>query len=159
MSVLFLAAVAALAHGCTKKVAQRRGDLAKHGGSPSIRVPYEREPDDPSTTNDESNDQPLGHFGTVTLQVMNQNSGNSYPLDAEVAGTTLERVYFPKGGWVDFYDCELDEDLTGECEDEGGRWWTVEGESYGAADPEVEEEEHDSDDLTDDDDAEPIEED
>ena len=24
--------------------------------------------------------------------------------------------YFPRGGWVDFYNCELDDDFTGECE-------------------------------------------
>jgi hypothetical protein len=36
---------------------------------PMVRAPYTPAPDDPSTSNDESNDQPLGHFGTRTLVV------------------------------------------------------------------------------------------
>jgi hypothetical protein len=46
-----------------------------------------------------------------------------------MSGTTLERLYFPKGGWVDLIDCELDDDLTGECDDENGRTWELNGES------------------------------
>ncbi len=83
--------------------------------------------DDPNTSNDESNDQPLGHFGSMTLWVRNVNSGNSYPLDAEVSGISLERFYFSKGGWVDFYSCELDENYSGTCEDENGTEWEIEG--------------------------------
>jgi hypothetical protein len=45
-----------------------------------------------------------------------------------VSGTELQRVYFPKGGWVDFPGCDLDEDLTGSCEDEEGRSWEIDGE-------------------------------
>jgi hypothetical protein len=86
-------------------------------------------PDDPRTTNDESNDQPLGHFGTLTMAVSSLENGHPYTLDVELLGKTVERVYFPKGGWVDFYDCELDSDLTGTCEDEKGRSWLFEGES------------------------------
>jgi hypothetical protein len=100
----------------------------KSGGAATIRRPFLQIPDDPGTSNDESNDQPRGHFGTLTLSVCNLQSGNCYPLDADISGTTLERLYFPKGGWIDFYSCELDDDLTGECDDEEGRLWQVEGE-------------------------------
>ena len=39
---------------------------AMRGGSPIVRVPYEPTPDDPETTNDEENDQPLGYLGSAT---------------------------------------------------------------------------------------------
>ena len=101
--------------------------LAMRGGSPRVRVPYERRPDNPLTTNDESNDQPLGHLGTRTVQVYYPASGARYAADADVDDDMLLRLYFRKGGWVDFEDCELD-DLEGECEDEAGRLWVFEGE-------------------------------
>jgi len=95
---------------------------------PSPRKSFTPQPDDPQTTNDESNDQPLGHFGTVTLSVTNQRSGNTYSLDADVEDREIRRIYFTKGGWVNFPACEVEEDMTGECEDEQGRVWTFEGE-------------------------------
>lgn len=85
-------------------------------------------PDDPSTTNDESNDQPLRTAGTMTLCVTNHGSGNSYPLDADVQSNEVISIYFPKGGNVDFPGCELDDSLQGECNDEEGRGWTFNGE-------------------------------
>src|SRR5688572_1944979 len=91
----------------------RRADLANEGGTPTIRKPVADTLDDPATSNDESNDQPLGHFGTLTLEVTSFESGNTYTLDADVDGATVERIYFPKGGWVDFIECELDESLLG----------------------------------------------
>jgi hypothetical protein len=106
----------------------RMGDMAKEGGSPTLRKRFEPSEDDPSTSNDESNDQPLGYFGTVTLEVHSLSSGNSYPLDVDLFGLEVERIYFPKGGWVDFYTCELDEDLYGLCTDEEGREWKFSGE-------------------------------
>ena len=109
-----------------------------------MRSAYNPAAGDPFTTNAETNDQPLGHFGTVTVEISSQDSGNTYTLDAEIDGTTLERVYFPKGGWVDFYSCEVGEDFTGDCEDEEGRWWTLEGESsWSSTDSTVDEEEKD----------------
>jgi hypothetical protein len=97
------------------------------GGTPTIRRDYTPQEDDPTTTNDESNDQPGGYFGTVTVLATSEQSGNEYTLDADIAGTTLTRLYFPRGGWVDFPDCELDGSLCGECEDEEGRSWTIDG--------------------------------
>jgi hypothetical protein len=97
------------------------------GGSPTIRVPYEPIPDNPNTTNNEANDQPLGHFGTTTVMVYYPSSGARYRADADVEDDLLLRLYFRKGGWVDFEGCELD-DLEGECEDENGRLWVLEGE-------------------------------
>ena len=106
-----------------------QGDLSTRGGSPTVREPFPAKPDDPATTNDESNDQPVGYFGTKTLSVCNLRAGNCYTLDGELDGLTLERVYFPKGGWVDFPECELDEDLEGTCDDERGREWSFNGEA------------------------------
>ncbi len=126
----------------SERVEPTRGDLAKRGGSPTVRRSYEPRVDDSTTTNDESNDQPVGHFGTVTVDITSEDSGNTYTLDAEIDGATVERVYFPKGGWVDFYDCEVDEDLAGECEDEEGRWWTFEGESDSSTSSVVDDEEN-----------------
>jgi hypothetical protein len=110
-------------------VPAQQGDLAARGGSPTVRRPYLRSEDDPSTSNDETNDQPLGHFGTLTLSVCNSSTSKCYEVDAELSGTTLDRLYFQKGGWVDFDACELDEDFTGECDDENGRWWEINGEA------------------------------
>lgn len=62
----------------------------------------------------------------VTLSVCNVQSGNCYPLDADVSGSEVNRLYFPRGGWIDFPGCELEDDLTGECEDEQGRSWEFE---------------------------------
>lgn len=107
---------------------QRQVNLARRGGSPTIRRDFVPDDDDPTTSNDESNDQPLGHFGTISLKVCNLQSGNCYPLDGELTGSSLNRLYFPKGGWVDFSDCELEEDMTGECVDENGKSWRIEGE-------------------------------
>jgi hypothetical protein len=111
-----------------KVVQQHTGDLSNRGGSATVRRPHAKIDDDPSTSNDESNDQPLGHFGTLTLSVCNLQSGNCYPLDGELSGSTLERLYFPRGGWIDFLDCELDDDFNGECEDEDGKMWRIDGE-------------------------------
>lgn len=104
------------------------GNLAKSGGSPTVRVFHLPEGDDPLTTNDELNDQPLGYYGSSTLLVYNHDAGNYYTLDADIVDGSLERLYFPKGGWIDFYSCTLDEGLTGECTDEEGRDWEIEGE-------------------------------
>ena len=87
----------------------------------------QRKPDNPLTTNNEANDQPLGHLGNRTVQVYYPSSGARYAADADVEDDMLLRLYFRKGGWVDFEDCEL-EDLEGECEDETGRSWVFEGE-------------------------------
>src|SRR5690348_3427961 len=59
-------------------VLPQQGNLAARGGSPTVRRSYVRSEDDPSTSNDEANDQPLGHFGTLTLSVCNESSGNCY---------------------------------------------------------------------------------
>jgi hypothetical protein len=108
-------------------VQSQQGNLSKHGDTPTVRRSYEPQEDDPDTTNDETNDQPVGHFGTVTLSVIGPN-GNHYTLDADVDDNRIEQLYFPKGGWIDFDECDLDEDLNGECTDENGDTWTFEGE-------------------------------
>jgi hypothetical protein len=111
----------------------QQGDMAHHSGTPTIRKPFAPQPDDPSTTNNEANDQPIGHFGSVTLNVHNVSSGNSYPLDADVDGTEVQRLYFPKGGWVDFNSSELDSSGNGSGIDEQGRSWEFEGFADGTA--------------------------
>jgi hypothetical protein len=122
----------------------RKGDLSPQGGSPTVRRSFEPQPDDPCTSNDESNDQPLGHFGTLTLSIAGE-AGNIYTLDGELEGLELHRVYFPRGGWVDFLGCELETDLTGMCFDEEGRSWTIYGEAEGYATSWVDEEQEDED--------------
>jgi len=115
----------------SRQVEPHKGDLATRRGTATVREPYTKPVDDPYTTDDESNNQPLGKFGTVTLHVLYVNSGNSYPVDADVEengdGYELHRLYFLKGGWVDFNSCDLDEDYQGSCDDENGRAWEIEG--------------------------------
>lgn len=111
----------------------RDGDPAARNGSATVRREHRKSPDDPLTTNDERNDQPLGDYGTVTLRVRNLSSGNSYSVDADVdedefGELRLRRLYFVKGGWVDFIDCGLESDYSGSCSDEAGKDWEIEGE-------------------------------
>lgn len=103
-----------------------KGDMSDIGGSPTQR--YEDVSvfeDDPYTTNDENNDQPVGFYGTETMNACNQDSGNCYDLDVDSDGENIERIYFPKGGWVDvdYSDCD-----DGYCyiEDENGVEWELE---------------------------------
>ncbi|MDO8623467.1 MAG: hypothetical protein Q7R52_04425 [archaeon] len=103
-----------------------KGDMSDYGGSATQR--YEDTPtfgDDSYTTNDESNDQPVGFYGTDTMYACNQSSGNCYDLDVDSDGENVERIYFPKGGWVDvdYSDCD-----DGYCyvEDENGTEWELE---------------------------------
>lgn len=110
-----------------------KGDSSTKGGTATVRVPYTRKDNDPATTNDESNDQPIGHYGRVTLQVYSSKSANHYRLDADVEEGSLDayeltRLYFPKGGWIDFPSCDLDEDYEGECADENYDHWHINGE-------------------------------
>lgn len=123
---------ASVSNTSAQTVGTREGNLAKRGGTGTVRKPYSPGPDNPATTNDERNDQPKGHFGTITLSVTNVSSGATYSLDADVTedGSEfhLERLYFPKGGWVDFIGCDLDEDYLGFCQDENGRSWDINGE-------------------------------
>ena len=104
------------------------GNSSPSGGTPTVRRSYPRRQDNPRTTNDESNDQPVGYFGTVTLTVRNLENGNRYTLDGDLSGLELSRLYFPRGGWIDFLGCELEDDMTGYCTDEEGRDWYILGE-------------------------------
>ena len=135
---LLLGALVPNLFGCAQReapvrnVTVQQGNLANHGGMPTIRRSFEQQLDDPSTSNDESNDQPVGYFVSQTLVVSSLESGNTYTLDVELNSLEVERIYFPKGGWVDFPGgCELDEDFTGECLDENSRTWTFEESSDG----------------------------
>ncbi len=113
--------------------AYEKGNMADRGGSQTYRYDYEDEDysssyeleDDPDTTNDESNDQPVGFYGTDTMNACNQNSGNCYDLDVDSDGENIERLYFPKGGWVDIDDSDCD---NGTCTatDENGTEWELE---------------------------------
>lgn len=109
-------------------------DTSRHGGSATVREPYTPKEDDPATSNDESNDQPLGHFGSVTLYAYNSSSGNTYTLDADVDNGEVQRLYFPKGGWVDFDSSEIDSDGIGSGTDETGRYWEFRGLASGSID-------------------------
>jgi hypothetical protein len=96
---LFVAAVVTISAAACNSEEPGRRDRTPHamrGGSATVRVPYEPAADDPATTNDESNDQPLGHLGTVSIHVYYPSSGNRYPLDADMEGDSLLRLYFHK---------------------------------------------------------------
>jgi hypothetical protein len=55
-------------------------------------------------------------------------SGNCQPLGAEMTGdSTLERIYHPDDGPIDFEQCELDEHFFGGCDDGKGRLWQING--------------------------------
>jgi hypothetical protein len=137
----------------SRVVPRTRGNPAIRGGTPTVRRPYERQVDNPATTNDESNDQPIGHFGSETVTAHSYDSGNTYTLDADVDGTEVSRIYFPKGGWVDFSDCELDSDGEASCTDEEGRLWDVEADAPdGGSDDEEDESSDDEDESSDDED-------
>ncbi|MBX9951482.1 MAG: hypothetical protein K2Y39_20095 [Candidatus Obscuribacterales bacterium] len=122
----------------------QQGNLAMSGGSPTVRKSFVQQPDDPLTTNDESNDQPVGHFGTATLSVHSVESGNTYTLDAEISGGEVERIYFPKGGWVDLVESEIDSTGNGSGTDEQGRHWDFEGFDGGTLSMNTEEESDES---------------
>lgn len=107
----------------------QQGDLSKTGGSPTFRVNPDQIPfkeDDPLTSNDESNDQVLGYYGTETIEACTTHNNQCYELDADVEDGMVQRLYFPKGGWVDFDDGEFDGD-SGWGEDENGREWEFTG--------------------------------
>lgn len=118
---------------------RQKGDPSHHGGSATVREPYTPKEDDPATSNDESNDQPLRHFGSVTLYAHNTSSGNTYTLDADVENGEVQRLYFPKGGWVDFASSEIDSDGNGTGTDENGRYWEFRGLASGLIDRKDEE--------------------
>lgn len=114
-------------HIASQRIEIQKGDMSHSGGTATVRKKYIPALDDPTTTNDESNDQPIGHLGTVTISAVNVSSGNSYALDADVDGSEVERIYFPKGGWLDFSDSDIDSSGNGEGTDEKGNQWEFEG--------------------------------
>lgn len=87
--------------------------------------PPASEPDDPYTTNDESNDQPVGYYGTDTKSVTTPHNGHSYELDVDYDDGEPSTIYFPKGGHVDVGDCSSSYGYT-YCQDENGREWEFE---------------------------------
>lgn len=102
------------------------GNLSNSGGSPTFR--YKNTPfliDNPKTTNDESNDQLTGYYGSDTVYACNDSSGNCYDLDADFYDNEVERLYFPKGGWVDIDSSNCDDDYC-YLEDENGTEWEIE---------------------------------
>lgn len=88
------------------------------------------EEDDPDTTNDESNDKPVGFYGTQTMRVYSQESGNTYTLDIDVdEDGQITQIYFPKGGWLTFTGCYLDDDHNATCvDDENSSTWEFSGQ-------------------------------
>lgn len=111
----------------------QKGDPAHSGGTATVRKPYAPKTDDPTTSNDESNDQPVGHLGKVTLIVFNYSSGHEYTLDADLEEGEVQRLYFPKGGWVDFISSDIDNDGIGTGTDEEGRQWEFRGLADGSS--------------------------
>jgi hypothetical protein len=64
----------------------------------------------------------------MRLIVCGGQSDTCAPLDAELTGeSTLERIYLPDEGRIDFQQCELDEHFHGGCHDGTGRLWQMNG--------------------------------
>lgn len=103
----------------------KKGDPSLDGGTPTLRRPYTAPTDDPRTRNNETNDQPLGYFGTGDVVVRNESNGREYTLGADVEDGQLLRIYFARGGWVDFPDCDVSANDEPLCLDEEGREWTI----------------------------------
>lgn len=128
----------ACGHSKNSNIAEvQKGDPSHKGGTATVREPYTPKEDDPNTSNDESNDQPLGHMGSVTIYAYNSSSGNTYTLDADVEGGEVQRLYFPRGGWVDFNSSEIDSDGNGSGTDENGRLWEFRGLAAGSISDEI----------------------
>jgi len=74
--------------------------------------------------NDESNDQPAGFSGLETMNACNKNNGDCYDLIVDSDGKNIERIYFPKGGWVGVAYSSCD---NGHCyvTDENGNDWEL----------------------------------
>ena len=61
-----------------------------------------QEQDNPDTSNDESNDQPLGLYGTETVLACTPHNDRCYTLDALIEDQAIKKLYFPKGGYIRF---------------------------------------------------------
>jgi hypothetical protein len=64
---------------------------------PTVRKPFRRQLDNPSTSEDESLYQPVGYFGTTTILV-HVPSGDNLPMDVDTTDGQVRRIYLPKGG-------------------------------------------------------------
>lgn len=76
------------------------------------------------TTNDESNDQPVGYYGTQTAEVCNDRTGTCYDLDVDTDGETVDTIYFPKGGHLNMSMSFCEENVC-EASDEDSEDWTI----------------------------------
>jgi hypothetical protein len=115
------------------RATDQKGDPSNHGGTATVREPYTPKQDDSATSNDESNDHPLGHFGSVTLYAYNSSSGHTYTLDADVENGEFNVYIFQRADGVDFDFGEIDSDGNGRGTDENGRFW-VRGLASGSID-------------------------
>lgn len=79
--------------------------------------------DNPETTNNETNDQPTGYYGTETVEACNESSGNCYELDADFDGEMVTTIYFPKGGNLDFDDGYCEDSTCYGTSEEGDEWY------------------------------------
>lgn len=95
----------------------------EHGYDEDDRLDPPTFEDDPATTNDESNDQPVGYYGTETVEACNDFTGNCYELDVDFDGEMVTTVYFPKGGNLDFYDGYCEGSTCYGTSEEGEEWY------------------------------------
>lgn len=107
-----------------KDLPYKKGDMSNEGGSPTYRtkkIPDIK--DNPNTSDNESNDHPLGYFGNRTVFACRYRECNEYDID--YYKDKVERVYFEKGGWVDMDEDKSDCDLEKYCVtlDENGDEW------------------------------------
>ena len=112
---------------CSKKeeapfaaTVEESSDNSSSSGSYSSNYQYSE-----SSTNDPSNDQPVGTYGDQTMTVSTPHNGAQYTLDVEFNGDNPSTIYFPKGGHVEISDCSRGGG-SWECTDEDGKAWTIE---------------------------------
>ncbi|MBI2019051.1 hypothetical protein HYS95_00085 [Candidatus Daviesbacteria bacterium] len=61
--------------------------------------------------------------GTETIEACSDDSGNCYSLDADISNGHLETLYFPNGGYLNFYT-EFDSDGDAYDTDSEGNSWS-----------------------------------
>ena len=81
--------------------------------------------DDPATTDDESNNQPLGLFGTEIVKACTTHNERCYTLDAQFDDKKLVKVYFVKGGRLKFKDNQCASMQICRVKGQNGREWLI----------------------------------
>ena len=60
--------------------------------------------------------------GYETIEACYEN-GNCYTLEADISSGSIDTIYFPNGGWLDFYSAEIDSEGFASDYDDENRYW------------------------------------